>query len=114
MLCNSRTMDMAECFANVMNPYKTVNHVLMFHIKTFTDFKKFFNQFTLMINGRNSHDTTQNRGNHDGNITMGGFSTTVSSVPRSLGKKFEWKKVRMNQNLCSHCFLFENKETEIF
>ena len=31
-----------------------------------------------------------------------------------LGKKFEWKKVRMNQKLCSYCFFFENKETQIF
>ena len=61
----------------------------MFHIKTFTNFNNFFNQFTLMINGRNSqdttHNTTQNRGNHDGNVTMGGFSAAVSSVPPNIG-----------------------------
>ena len=31
-----------------------------------------------------------------------------------LGKRFEWKKVRMKQNSCSYCFFFENKETQIF
>ena len=43
-----------------------------------------------MINGRNNQDTTQNRHNTggnttNGNATLGGFSTTVSSVPANTG-----------------------------
>ena len=34
--------------------------------------------------------------------------------PKGLGKRFEWKKVRMNQNLCSDWVFFEIKETQIF
>ena len=89
VLCNTKTMDMPECFKELMNPYKTVHHILMFHIKTFANFNNFFNQFTLLINGRNNQDTThsvtQNRTNHDANATMGGFSGAFSSVSPNIG-----------------------------
>ncbi|MCP4460699.1 MAG: hypothetical protein GY816_22150, partial [Cytophagales bacterium] len=89
LLCNTKTMDMQECFKELMNPYKTVHHILMFHIKTFANFNNFFNQFTLLINGRNSQDTThnvtQNRTNHDANATMGGFSGVFSNILPNTG-----------------------------